>query len=463
MKKKITSAVSLCLAALLLAGCGGNNGGNNSGGSAKPSDSEHTLEAKGSEYAEGIYLKPLKDPTVVYMTNTTWEFICEENKEKSPTPIYHAMSIWKETYGKEVTIDLVDWDSYTDHLITATASGSAPDVMRYYENTNHPTWAVRNLISPIDTYLSLDDEDYNLDYSRRYAVGDKIYALFGKTMNMPMLSIVYNKTKIEQSGQKTPIEYAKAGQWNWTNFVKLCKAMTNTSKNDYGLTGWNYGVNMAVSLAYLSKDGKVVNNIDNTEYRSMYSKLYDILVTDPVARRDTTRMDARTTLPNGQDTMAYIESLEYPQFVERAAANGGIYEMGLAPVPTLDFLNDTQPRGCATACYPGFAISSAPQNSEAAAEFVRLVTQVASNISRKSGKFGTVTDYLTDEEKEVYSNLKVDNKEDYVPINTALAGSTKYQSTIWGSGQITKTASQLIEADKAALAASIQEFENSIS
>ena len=70
---------------------------------------------------------------------------------------------------------------------------------------------------------------------------------------------------------------------------------------------------------------------------------------------------------------------------------------------------------------------------------------------------------MTDEEKEVYSNLKVDSKEDHIAINAALSGSTKYQSTIWGSGQITKTAAQLIEADKAALSASIQEFENSIS
>lgn len=462
MKKKITSVMCLCLAILLFAGCGGETSSKNES-SARPSQTEYTLEAKGSQYAEGIYLKNLSDPTVVYMTNTTWEFICEENKEKSPTPIYHAMSIWKETYGTDVTIDLVDWDSYTDHLITATASGSAPDVMRYYENTNHPLWAVRNLISPIDTYLSLDDEDYDLYYSRRYAVGDKIYALFGKAMNVPALSIVYNKTKIEQSGQKTPIEYAKEGQWNWTNFIKLCKAMTNTDKNDYGLTGWNYGTNLAVSLAHLSKDGKVVNNIDNPDYRSMYGKLYDMLITDSVARRDSTRMDARTTLPNGQDTMAFIESLEYPQFVERAAANGGVYEMGIAPVPVFDFLGDTEPRGCATACYPGFAISSSPQNSEAAAEFVRLVTKVASNISRKSGKFGTLTDYLSDEEKEVYSSLKVDSTEDYIPITNALTGSTKYQSTIWGSGQITKTASQLIEADRAALSASIAEFENSVS
>ena len=48
-------------------------------------------------------------------------------------------------------------------------------------------------------------------------------------------------------------------------------------------------------------------------------------------------------------------------------------------------------------------------------------------------------------------------------INSALSGSTKYQSTIWGSGQISKTAVQLIEADKAATNASIAELENTVS
>lgn len=465
--KKFGKVFCLCIAGVLtfalLSGCGGNGKPGESTDNSTPTDADYSIEAKGSPYAEGIMMKELADPTVVYMTNTTWEFISQENKENAPTPIYHAMSIWKEVYGQEVTIDLVDWDSYTDHLITATASGAAPDVMRYYEETRHPVWAVRNLISPLDEMMSLDDPDYDLDYSKRYSVGGKYYALFGKSMPLPRISIVYNKTKIEQSGQKTPIEYAAEGKWNWTNFVNLCKALTNVSKNDYGLTGWNYNASLAVPLSYIGDDGKIVNNIDNTEYRSMYGKLYDILVTDPVARRDSTRMDARITLPKGQDAMAFIETLEYPQFVDTALSNGGIYEIGIAPVPVLDFLGDTTVRGSAGTCHAGYAISSAPQNSEAAAEFVRLVTKVATNISEKSGEFGTLTQYLNDEEKSVFKSLEVNTNYDYVPINSALSGSTKYQSTIWGSGQISKTAVQLIEADKAALNASIAELENTVS
>ena len=216
-------------------------------------------------------------------------------------------------------------------------------------------------------------------------------------------------------------------------------------------------------MSYIGDDGKIVNNVDNAEYRSMYGKLYDILITDPIARRDTTRMDARITLSKGQDAMAFIETLEYPQFVETALSNGGIYEMGIAPVPVLDFLGDTTVRGSAGTCYAGYAISSAPQNSEAAAEFVRLVTKVATNIAKKSGEFGTLTQYLNDEEKSVFKALEVNTTYDYVPINSALSGSTKYQSTIWGSGQISKTAVQLIEADKAALNASVAELENTVS
>ena len=63
----------------------------------------------------------------------------------------------------------------------------------------------------------------------------------------------------------------------------------------------------------------------------------------------------------------------------------------------------------------------------------------------------------------VFKSLEVNTNYDYVPINSALSGSTKYQSTIWGSGQISKTAVQLIEADKAALNASIAELENTVS
>ena len=94
--RKFGKVISLCMAGVLtftlLSGCGEKGDSTDKSTSA---DADYSIEATGSPYAEGIMMKDLADPTVVYMTNTTWEFITQENKENAPTPIYHAMSIWK--------------------------------------------------------------------------------------------------------------------------------------------------------------------------------------------------------------------------------------------------------------------------------------------------------------------------------------------------------------------------------
>ncbi len=461
---KVITGILATVMILSTAACGNGNSASDNRNEKESNDftdsAEYTIDATGSPYAEGIKLKPLKDATVVYMTNTTWEFICNENLEESPTPYYHAMKIWKEVYGTDVTIELVDWDSYTNHLITAVASGEAPDVMRYYEETRHPVWPVRNLIAPLEDYMSLDDPDYNIEYSKRLAINGKIYALFGQSMNLPRKSIVYNKTKLEQAGKKTPLDYAKDGEWTWTNFVKLCKEMTRADKNDYGLGGW--GMPSALPLVYLAADGKVVNNIDNPDYRTFYSKMYDLVVTDGAVRRSSDRMERKTTMPKGQDAMSFIETQEYPQILKEAKESGGNYEFGIAPIPVYDYLGDTGVRGANNCTFVGMAISAAPKNPEAAAEFVRLVTKVATNITKKSGKFGVLTNSLSEDEKEVFGNLKYEKDTDFVDIQSAITGASKYQDTIWGSANVTKTAAQLLEADKANLEASIAEFENTI-
>ena len=195
------------------------------------SSAKYTVKAKGSVYADGIYLPKLskKQAAITYMTNTTWEYIKNESTDDAPTAIYHAMKIWKEVYGVDVQIDLTDWDSFTNHLISSVSSGEGPDVLRY---TSHPSWANSNLLATLEDKMNLKENGFDYQYMNEKSINNHIYAVYSNVPNIPSNYTVYNKTKIKQAGEKTPMEYYKAGQWNMTQMSKLAKNLTNTASDD---------------------------------------------------------------------------------------------------------------------------------------------------------------------------------------------------------------------------------------
>ena len=138
----------------------GNNATQSTGNSTAVAKKEYTVKAKGSKYAEGIMLPKLskKQAKITYMTNTTWDYIKKESSEASPTAIYHAMMIWKETYGVDVEIEMVDWGSFTSHLMTSVVAGEGPDVMRWV--SGRPKWISNSLVTSLDDKMDFSDSDF---------------------------------------------------------------------------------------------------------------------------------------------------------------------------------------------------------------------------------------------------------------------------------------------------------------
>lgn len=381
---------------------------------------EYTIKAKGSKYADGIMLPKLskEEAQVSYMTNTTWEYIQQESTETSPTAIYHAMLIWKEVYGVDVKIEMVDWGNFTSHLVTSVVAGTAPDVFRWV--SGRPKWIQNNLVTSLDDKLDLTDKDYDVEAMQdNTSMGGHLYAAYSQGLKMPSLGIAYNKTKFSEAGETDPMTLYKQGKWNFTQFIKTAKNMTDAANNEYGLAGSGYLYPAAFKMMTFNNDGTISLNMTNPTFVKCMQNVWKLYRVENAARRTD---DCRDTFPKGQDAMAICEFRDYCRMMDTAKASGTTDEYGIVPFPAYDFLGMTESRGSSTTVMEGFSISSRPKNMEGAIEFVRLVTKVGANISEELGDWGWAKSYLSSEEKTVFKNVKYNNKLPGMPEGSEATG-----------------------------------------
>ncbi|MDR1892444.1 MAG: extracellular solute-binding protein [Oscillospiraceae bacterium] len=438
------------------------------GGASVPETAKYTIKATGSKYADGIYLPPLtkKQAAITYMTNTDWDFIQKESTDLSPTPVYHAMMVWKEVYGVDVKIEMVDWDSFTNHLITSVTSGEGPDVFRY---AVHPRWANSNLVAALDDKLDLTDPDYGMEHMREYAVDGKIYGIYSQPTAMPNRVVMYNKTKFEEAGEKTPLAHYTSGTWNFTQFVKTAKNLTSAAGDEYGFSGTGlYPTGFPWMI--LNPNRSVTSMINDPNYQKWLSARIDLYQTQKAARPSDKQMDNfRTTFPAGKDAMLITNGKEYGQIMDDVKRIGSKSAFGLAPIPAEDMIGETLPRGQNASYADGFATSSKSVNQTGALEFLRLVTKIGTRIGKSQGEFGALTNYMTDEEKQVFRAIKYQDtaylKGGTLLDSTGIAGLDNLRNTyllpLYRSTS-TKTVPAAISELNGPLNALIKEYEISV-
>lgn len=366
---------------------------------------EYTIKAKGSEYADGIMLPKLskKQAKISFVTNQTWKEIENENTDTAPTAYYHAMKIWKEVYGVEVEIEKAAWgEGFKNLLITSVVSGESPEVVRWVDG--NPSWIQNNLVTTLDDKLDLKDEDYDIDYMKKTAaLNGHVYAAYGDGMKMPVQVVAYNKTKFQNAGVDDPLKLYKAGKWNFTQFTKTAKSMTDAANDEYGLAGTGYLFANAFQMMHLNDDATVSLNIKEPRFIKCMQSIWNFYHVEKAGRN---KDDARATFPLGKDAMAMVSMQDYCRMMDTAKANGTTDQFGVVPFPAYDMIDQTKPLGMSKSMLAGLCISSKPVNMEGAVEFVRLATKVAANISKKLGEGGWARNYMSADEKKLFSEVE---------------------------------------------------------
>ena len=388
--KRFISLLMSGFMVLTLAACGGGDGPDKDDDDVK----EGMMAAVGSKYAEGYLLPELQNTEIRWLLSSSYEYHQNFDSEETPDSNYQAFKTWEETYGTKVIVDTVAWDDFTVYLTTGAASGDMPDIVNG-GTTWFPSWPASGLVQPIDDYIDFSaDDKWNLDIMNQLKWKGRYYIAY---CGMPeVFYICFNKTKFDLAGEKTPLEHWQDGNWNWTQFIKTAKSMTNVSNNEYGYTGWNLSINKApYSLINVAEDGTLTSNLKDPRVKNYFQGLYEFFHSG-AKRTDNSSSNYMTTFFAGQDAMIHISAAEYVRKQKMLQITGGD-EFRIAPTPIIDSNKETVSR-MGSNVY-GLSISSQAKNPKGAAVMIDLVNEIDGNIQKSYGELGTFGTYLSEEEK----------------------------------------------------------------
>lgn len=451
MKRIICLIMALAMT-LSFTACGG-NGGN--GGGSKDGDE---IAVTGSKWAEGLTVPNLENKEVTWMLNAGYDEHKQYDLEDAPDAFYQTWKAWEETFGVKVNVEVVVWDNFTTHLTTSAASGEMPDVV-YGGTTWFPSWPALGLVQPIDDYFDFSEDKWNMDIMNQLKWGGKHYVAYAQVPEN--FYICYNKSKFDLAGEKTPLEHWQDGTWNWTQFAKTAKNMTDTSSNEYGYTGWNLSFNKCIySIVDIGEDGTLKSLVSTPKIKRWFSSVYD-LYHSGAARSDNEKSNFLTTFPAGKDAMIHVSQEEYIRMQKMLAITGGD-EFGIAPSPIFD-PNEEKTTKMSTNIY-GFSISSQAKNPKGAAALINLYYEIHNKIENSFGELGQFGKYLTDEEAAA---VKEANKS--VPeLNFVLGFGNAQQlwnlycaDTIYSSNK-EGSVSSLLDSFDSVLNAELKEFSGTI-
>lgn len=446
----------------VMTGCGGDasSGGASTGGQ-NTGAAKNGIAASGSQYAQGLTLPQLEDKEVSWLVSTTYETTKGFNTEKAPDAAFQAMETWKATYGVDISLNVCPWDDFTSYLSTMAASGATPDVV-YGGVTWFPNWPAKGLVQPLepyDEYLHLSDPIWRNDITDQFKWDGKQYIVYGK--DPEWFYICYNKTKFEQAGETTPLEHWNNGTWNWTQFVKTAKNMTDAANDEYGYAGWNLAFNKCIYPIVEVQGNKIINNVTSPKIVRWFSEINTLHKTNSV-RTDNENANFLKRFPIGHDAMISISPEEYIRMRVQLEATGGD-EFELAPFPIFDPNGETL--SLTTANIYGHSISANAKNPKGAAAFIRLYYDITQNISNSFGDLGLFGTYLSADEKAAI--MKANESPLAVNFISGLGNANKLftdtvRPTIYSAtkeGSVTS----LLDSYKPLLDAEIKNFEGSIS
>lgn len=239
-----------------------------------------------------------------------------------------------KTFEKETGIK-IKWipaiGDYASKLASMIAANNSPDIAGM-RNADFPTSILQGRFRPIsESKLDLTKTDvFDKETINNFKINGEVYGIVVKGSSLLSFNVLtYNNDIFINNGIKTPAEYFKAGEWNRDTFLELCKQI----KTKTGLTAiaGEYGGHQLVKAGGLQAveviNGKLVSNIDNSDYRENIRWVTRLSTTEKVADWGM----SRDSFINGKCAM-YLDTgyaLQSDNVYSKAKIN-----LGFVPVPS---------------------------------------------------------------------------------------------------------------------------------
>lgn len=272
--------------------------------------------------------------------------------------------------GLEVEIMTIPFADYQQKLSIMLASRTAPDV----------GWLAERMIPQLLESGQLADiaaevkEDPGYNYPDIYPSTLDIFRredrLYGISFSTPPVLIYYNKDLFREKGLKTPTELYKEGKWNYDEFLKAARSITDPQRGIYGMKlvrDWNNWSDALLPLlwshgAELFDSGGTAFALNSPEGRESLQLYSELMFKDKVHPLPG---DERT-FDSGQIGM-YTDRYSYTSKA-RAVTD---FEWDIAPMPA-------GIKGTGTSLgYAGVSVFETRHPAEAA-EFLKFITSAES-------------------------------------------------------------------------------------
>ena len=183
--------------------------------------------------------------------------------------------------GTEIEYITSPWNTRNTKLANQVKAKKYVDcVSAYY--TDFPERAIKNLVQPLDEYLVMGDSLNKTTMEKVTSYNGKHYALMRSAY--PYV-IYYNTDMFEEYGEKTPLEYYKAGQWNWNTFRTVAANMTDVQNGKvktygFGIDDETIFLLSAGTDAIVFENGTPKLNVNNAKFTSSMDFFYKMCNTD---------------------------------------------------------------------------------------------------------------------------------------------------------------------------------------
>ena len=167
------------------------------------------------------------------------------------------------------------WNDWYEKVMAAYTSGDPIDLINDGVN-NNPKFPLLGITQPLQDYINMENPNLKMEAMDECFKYGGNYYVAASEVNFGV--VYYNKDMFAAKGLEDPMDLYKAGQWNWTNFTRLAKSLTNKNTDTYGFATefpyLFYGSNATATLK-LDANGRYSLNMDDPAFVAALGMIQD--------------------------------------------------------------------------------------------------------------------------------------------------------------------------------------------
>lgn len=255
-KKILSLAVVAMMVLGMLAACGGDS----DNGETTPNNTPSTT--RGEDFTSG------KLSTLEQEKGATLKIMIPGHNAKDANLWQNKVVEQFKAQYPDVTVQFVTatWNDWYEKVLAAYQSGDPIDLINDGVN-NNPKFPLMGITQPLQNYVNMSNPNLKMEAMDECFKYGNNYYVAASEVNFGI--IYYNKDMFAAKGLEDPMELYKKGEWNWTNFTRMAKQLTNKNTDTYGFATefpyLFYGANATATLK-LDANGYYSLNMDDPAF-----------------------------------------------------------------------------------------------------------------------------------------------------------------------------------------------------